>query len=263
MDTIYRNSALAEVVVDLQWQLNPLTIPPGAAVDPFLDDLRDTLDGRLEQLGIGRRVDLVPPQVPREMLAWKPIYRYEKSQDAWPKAQLGPGVFSVNMGGQKYSGWKNFSTTVMDCIDAFIESFPNADRFLKLKSIQFRYINAFTEAHGFISNSQFASEFLQLTTVFNTEFINKLGINIADVNTASTSHFPLSEPKQSYATVKAGDAVANNKKIFFLQVEIGKKNNLLKEDLGTWLQSAHSIARLVFNSLVSDSLRLKMDPEER
>ncbi|NPT63624.1 TIGR04255 family protein [Paraburkholderia sp. RL16-012-BIC-B] len=254
-----------EVVAELQWNLTPVSGPLGAAVDPFFDILRADLTPRLAALGYGHVMDLVPPQLPREIMAWKPLCRYAASENAWPKLQLGPGLFSVNMSGVQYTGWPNFRRTIEDGVGALIASFPSPERLLHFKSVQLRYIDAFTQAHNYRSNAQFALDYLGLDNVLPDRFIDKLRLDPAQITTASNTRFTLPALESSSANIVVSDAKVNGSDSCLVQfnIETAKAFQPRVGSVMEWLESAHVVAKDMFLSLASDELQNIMLPEEK
>jgi uncharacterized protein (TIGR04255 family) len=265
MGIIYKNPALVEVVAEVQWNLTSLAVPHGAAVDPFYDVVRADITPKLAALGYIHVLDIVPPQVPKELLAWKPLQRFSASESSWPKLQLGPGIFSVNMGGPQYTGWPDFSKAIEDGFSALLGAFPSPDRLLSLKSIQLRYIDAFSETHNFKNIGQFTSEYLGLDHVLPNRFIEKLRLDPTQVATQSNTRFPLPTLEKASASIQVADAAVNGKKSCLIQFTIEKTQDIQPKaiNLMEWLETAHDIAKDMFLSLVSDDLQRIMKPEEK
>lgn len=265
MGTIYRNPALVELIIELQWELSPTLMPPGSGVDPFFDVVRADITPRLAQVGYANSQDLAPSGIPREILAWKPIVRFAPAPDQWPKVQLGPGIFSVHIAGQQYTGWPDFEPSVGAALDALLASFPSYQKLLKLKQIQVRYINAFTAAHGFENYAQFTSRYLGLTSVMPRSFLDALGVSPENVSTTSQTKFPITVPPAAHVSVQAAEGKVNNMPGCLIQITIEGGDSVKVEhvDLMAWLNGAHEIARKTFLSLAAPELLRSMQPEER
>lgn len=263
MGIIYQNPSLVEVICELQWELTPVVMPPGSAVDPFFDVVRADLAPRLAAAGFVSSKELVPDQVPRQLLAWKPIVRFAATLDKWPKAQLGPGIFSVNMAGQTYTGWPDFEPTVTAAIAAFIQSFPSPERFLKLKSLQLKYLNAFTEKHGFRSYTQFTSEYLGLSSVLSDTFVARLDVRAAAISTTSQTKLPIASPSDSHLSIQIAEGQVNQSPGCIVQLAVEKNAHTDTQDIAAWFHSANIAARKAFESLVTPRLIGLMRPEEK
>lgn len=268
MGTVYKNPALVELIVELQWELTPVSIPPGSGVDPFHDLLRSDLSQRLSAEGYTHVMDVVPANVPREFLAWKPMVRFSPSLDTWPKVQLGPGMFSIHAVGTSatpYGGWHTFEPAVTKAIDTFLLAFPTPDKLLRFKSLQLRYMNAFTAKHGYKSNAQFTNTYLGLSSVLPKAFLKELGISEEGVSTNSRTSFSVARLADSEVVLDFADASINGAAGCVLQLGIERKSNFSsrREDIFAWLNDAHGLARQTFNSLVRKELQSIMQPEEQ
>ncbi|TDR04347.1 TIGR04255 family protein [Paraburkholderia silvatlantica] len=263
MGIIYQNPSLVEVICEVHWELTPVVMPPGSAVDPFFDVVRADLTPRMTALGFANTQELVPPQVPRQLLAWQPILRFAPSTETWPKVQLGPGILTVNMAGQTYTGWPDFEPTVASVIDALLQSFPNADRFLKIKSLQLKYLNAFTDKHNFRTYSQFSSEYLGLKSVLPDGFMNRLGVAATAVSTASQTKVAISNPSDSHISIQVAEGQINQMTGCVAQLAIEKNGNVAAGDIAVWFHAANLAARMAFQSLVTPQLVELMRPEEK
>ncbi|PRH36762.1 hypothetical protein C6V07_07810 [Burkholderia gladioli] len=263
MGIIYQNPSLVEVICELQWELTPVVMPPGAAVDPFFDITRTDLAARLAANGFVHALELVPNQAPKELFAWQPVVRYALAGDRWPKIQLGPGVFSVNMAGPEYTGWPDFAPTVQLAVTSLLQSFPTPERLLKLRSIQLKYLNGFTKKHNFRSYAQFTSEYLGLKSVLPDAFLERMHTTTASVSTNAQSKFVLESPSRSHVLMQVAEAHINKEPGCLLQLVVERDENIEIGSILEWFNAANLAARGAFEGLVSRQLIDLMQPREK
>ncbi|CAB3790370.1 TIGR04255 family protein [Paraburkholderia caffeinilytica] len=263
MGTIYKNPSLVEVICELHWELTAVAMPAVGGIDPFFDVVRADLTPRLIAAGFPQSQELAPPQVPRQFLAWQPVVRFAPTADTWPKVQLGPGLLTVNMAGQPYTGWPDFQPSVASAVSALLESFPTPNRFLRLKSLQLKYINAFTDKHDFQTYAQFTSKYLGLRSVLPDRFIESIGTAADVIATNSQTRIPVVEPRDSHVVVQVAEAQINQAPGCVLQLSIEKSGATEHGLVMQWFENAHALARKTFLSLVKTELINLMQPEEK
>ncbi|MDN7492546.1 TIGR04255 family protein [Burkholderia sp. AU45274] len=263
MGIIYQNPSLVEVICELQWELTPVVMPPGSAVDPFFDVVRADLTGRLASQGFANVQELAPSQAPKQLFAWQPLVRYAPAADKWPKIQLGPGVFSVNMSGPEYTGWPDFAPTVRVAVQALLQSFPNPERFLKLRAIQLKYLNGFTKQHNFRSYSQFTTEYLGLKSVLPDTFLDRLHTSASAVSTNAQSKFSINTPSDSHILMQVAEADINKSPGCMLQLVVERTADIQVGNILSWFDQANLAARGAFESLVTRQLVDLMRPREK
>lgn len=263
MGTIYKNPSLVEVICELHWELTAVAVPAVGGIDPFFDVVRADLTPRLIAAGFPQSQELVPPQWPRQFMAWQPLVRYAPTADTWPKVQLGPGIFTVNMAGQPYTGWPDFQPSVASAISALLDSFPTPSRLLRLKSLQLKYVNAFTDKHDFHTYAQFTSKYLGLRSVLPDRFIDSVGTAANVIATNSQTRLPVTEPRDSHIVVQVAEAQINQIPGCVLQLSIEKNGATDLDHIIHWFGDAHTLARKTFLSLATTDLIALMQPEER
>lgn len=265
MGIVYANPSLLEIVVDVRWALSPLSVPPGAAVDPFFEVTRSDLEKKLASLGYTHIEQLAPAEVPKEFLAWKPLVRFSQTENQWPKLHFGPGLFSVHMNGSEYKGWEYFKKDIHAALDALLTAFPSPEKLFKTKSTQLRYINAFKKNHSYENNWQFTTNLLNLSPTLPHSFIEKHIEDSAKLSTASNSRFGVSSPQNSIAGINVSDAKIGNEFACLMQlsVESIEESPPAQQEIHSWFESAHTTAEELFSSLLSEELKSIMKPEER
>ena len=263
MGTIYKNPSVVEVICELHWELTAVALPAVGGIDPFFDVVRADLTPRLAAAGFPQSQELAPPQVPRQFLAWQPIVRFAPTADTWPKVQLGPGLLTVNMAGQPYTGWPDFQPPVASAVSALLESFPTPNRFLRLKSLQLKYINAFTDKHDFKTYAQFTSKYLGLRSVLPDRFIESIRTPASVIATNSQTRLPVAEPRNSHVVVQVAEAQINQSPGCVLQLSIERNGATEHDQIMQWFEDAHTLARKTFLSLVGADLVNLMQPEEK
>ncbi|KAB2881497.1 TIGR04255 family protein [bacterium] len=110
------NAPLIEVVFELRWKIS----------DKKDLERYQYLHGDLFALVKGNykyREALFPAEVPIEVYANNPAYRFRVEKDSYPLIQVGPGVITVNTIDEKYN-WDEYESRVMDVISKFMQVHP-------------------------------------------------------------------------------------------------------------------------------------------
>jgi uncharacterized protein (TIGR04255 family) len=258
-DYIYDKAPVVEVIAEVLWELKPI-LGADLAYDPFLDLLTETYTDAVQKKGFGVVERVVPTQVPIEMLAHKPIFRFRKQKDHWPLYQLGPGIFTANItpcsGKPKYEGWKSFIPTLKDGIDLLFSSFPNAEKHLKPKALRLIYINAFGKENGYENQRQFLKDGLE----FNIDIPESLmdSVNGEDVLSVSEFIFDLKTLKDSQASLKVGKGIHKDNEAIIVESRITKKLESLpisKDDIAQWFSDASAQNRMIFESYTTQKTK--------
>ena len=144
---IYTNAPLVEVIAEVRWKTIPLVAIPDGGIDPHFDVLLNEFRTKARENSYIFEEPLTPPEIPRELLPGKVMYRFRTTQNRWPLYQIGPGVFTVNIV-PPYQGWSYFAPIIEQGISWLLSSYPSSSTVMTLDLLMLRYVNAFTAAHG-------------------------------------------------------------------------------------------------------------------
>lgn len=259
-EVLLENAPLIEVIAEIRWELVPLGLVPGAAIDPYFDLASKTLTGKLRELGFGIVEPQVPPEVPKELVAGNPINRYRTEQGAWPLYQHGPGVFTCNIT-PPYKGWTGFRPTLLSGLRALIESYPVPQETLKISSLALRYVDAFTEAHGRNEAESFLRESLKININLPDRFS-------ADLNLKSPTSIALD---MKFGATRLADTAlglkiqpAQREGVEATLLELNAASSMARkseaDEIIEWFDSAKGVVGDAFRAL-TDGFRPRMGPE--
>lgn len=192
------------------------------------------------------RENLVPPEIPFEMVKGTPIYRFRKNEKGYPLVQIGPGLLTINTIDDVYY-WESFRAEVKNTIDAFTNVFPKYDE-LKLSPI-LTYIDFFE----INSENQNILDFINQNLHLNIQqdFIAENKASINDMNL--TFNYQLKKDILSL-NLRNGN-INNNKDGIVLQTKmIGSKEVYTPESLLNWLNNAHDFCSDLFKKITKTGL---------
>ena len=256
---LYENAPLVEVIVELRWNLHPIQSFPNAAIDINYDTFISKLTDNLHRIDYTHIEDLIPNDVPKEFLAHNVVRRFREKLHSWPVIQAGPGVFTINIV-PPYNGWGVFKEIVENCISIFFESYPvNQDTF-KFKSVELRYVDAFTKQHGLDNPKAFMKNELDLVPAFSNRLLDLAKEGPDSFLNQGVIEFPVSDLENSVAAIKYGTGTTGDKEAVILENRVTKTGNIptdLKEVLSI-LDQSHMITNSIFEKIISDNIRQMM-----
>jgi uncharacterized protein (TIGR04255 family) len=167
-DFLYENAPLVEVIAEFRWDIQRIQSLPNAAIDPHFSKFEAEISSRLSAEGFGTIESLVPPNIPIELLANRVLKRFRPQPDKWPVFQIGPGLFTVNMT-PPYGGWTQFRKILERGVDYLLASYPMPEDYLHFRQFELKYIDAFTERHGFKEMRSFLSDYMNINIAVPNE----------------------------------------------------------------------------------------------
>lgn len=187
---VYENAPLQEVIVEIHWELESLSVAPGAAIDRFWKELSSKIAVNMQKNGFNITESLVPEQVPIELFAHQVVKRFRKAENEWPVYQIGPGVFTINTT-PPYNGWKNFNLIIKNGVSYLLKSYPDSKKHLKFERISVRYLNFFAKDHGVENPAKFIKEKLNLAVSIPNKIAKTAGDNDHEILTSGTVDIPV------------------------------------------------------------------------
>jgi len=259
---IFQNAPLIEMIAEVRWRLTPIASIPNGGIDPFYDILKQSLIKNTSNFGYPVIQEIVPPEIPRELLAGTATTQFRKKAGAWPLFQLGPGLFTVNIT-ENYTGWTGcFREEVSLGIKSLYEAHP-APKMLQITSIKLIAIDAFSAEHGFRNYLEYSEGFLDLGRVLPKNFVNQYAIEDESFEVNSETKFQLKDLKDSIARVNISSGKKNNERALILQTAIESNKKLdTAETVMNWFDEAHLVHRSMFRSFLTEQLKQALDPVE-
>jgi len=251
---VYANPPLAEVIAEVLWETIPLSVVPGAALDPYFPQVSSAFEANLRAEGFGFTEFLAPPTMPLELLAGQVVKRFRTGRDSYPIFQIGPGVATCN-GASPYAGWDAFSKTILLGMNSLVAAWPSAAAGPALKTIRLRYIDAFDHSFGYLQDVEFLSH-LRVGSGVNAEVLEAFCQRADDVAVAVSTRFPLKHLPGATITLSANRGQKDEKSAFLLDciVERAEVGAFAAVDVINWFDSAHQQISDIFHAVVTPEL---------
>lgn len=257
-DYVYEDAPLVEVIAEVRWQLLPIASMPGAEIDPHFERGHKKVQEALAEHGLMHLERLAPPNVPHEILAGKPIFRYRRAPDRWPLVQLGPGIMTVNIT-PPYEGWGEFRKIIETAVRVVDEIFDFGSEFSTIKSCEVRYIDAFTERYGMHDPSIFLAEDLSMPASPPRGVLDELKQEGACVLPNLKFRFPVKDRENDSIILNAAHGKRDGMEaiIYDLKMHHAVPEGVMKtaDDVLTWMDEAHDRLHTAFEETISDRLR--------
>lgn len=265
-DILYKNPPLVEVICEIHWQLQPLqALDPHAKLDPHFPALKEDVDVWAAKEGFTAIEEIQDPRLPREFRPYAPETRYRRGPGEWPLFQIGPGIFAVNTV-PPYSGWSKFGETFAHFLGVLYKTYPLPERYLKISQLEIRYLNAFDNRFGYSSYSKFASESLTMVASLPDRLVKEHLADGGDIEVNQQIAFPLKSPANAMAVIQLGTGLREGVKALLTNLlvreNIAKPAPMKSSDILVWFDQAHAAVRDVFDSVLTDATRERMQPQE-
>jgi uncharacterized protein (TIGR04255 family) len=258
-DFLYENAPLVEVIAEFRWDIQRIESLPNAAIDPHFAKFEAEISSRLSGEGFGTIESLVPPNIPIELLANRVLKRFRPQPHKWPVFQIGPGLFTVNMT-PPYGGWAKFRRILEKGVDYLLASYPMPEVYLHFRQFELKYIDAFTDRHGFKEMRAFLADYMNI----NITLPNELWAQASDegpVLITSEVNLPLREQNGSRGIIRLGSGQANNQNAAVLELAVQRIGSLPdRVAILNWMDGAHSTVRSWFQLLTNQRMKEMMGP---
>ncbi len=253
---VYTDAPLVELIAEVFWQTIALEVVPNAAVDPAFAGLSPRVQSEASERGLATVESTVPFGVAIELLAGKPTVRFRRSPDQWPLMQLGPGVLVCNAV-PPYQGWSTFRAFVADCVQILEKCWPLPDP-ASVVRLRLRYLNAFTEKHGYSSDADFLGNSLRAGSGVDSQVVSRFSTKHGDVHISTQTTFPVDAMPGSRAVV---NMIPGRSRGFPAYVADLSVETVAGEPFGTpadslpWFDQAHALLSSLFFSLTTTRLQ--------
>ena len=192
------------------------------------------------------RENLVPPEVPYDVVRGLPVFRFRNTNNSYPLIQVGPGLITVNTTDDIYF-WNEFSAEISDVLDIFNNIYPKYKE-LKL-SPALTYIDFFEYNKDKITSIDFINTNLQFN--ISQSFVNDTNFELNDLN------FTLNyKTNKDILSLNIRDGKINDEiEGIVMQTKlIGNKGLYNKNELTNWLESSHNTCSDIFKKLTEGNL---------
>jgi uncharacterized protein (TIGR04255 family) len=263
-DFLYENSPLIEVISEIRWKLLPISSIPDAEIDPFYSSSIEPFTKGAEALGYGVVERLVPADVPIELVARQPVFRFRRNANEWPLLQLGPGVLTSNIV-PPYQGWDEFRKSIASSVQLLRDCYPAADRVMQVDQLQLRYLNAFTERHTYSRGSTFLSDCLNVELNLRGKLSDVMDSTAGRGLVGLDLRMLMNTGDGSTGRVNIREGRKFNEDALIVELRmVGGQSpvaGLAVDHVLAWYDSAHSSISELFDTMCSESLKDRMGPK--
>ncbi|PWE00363.1 TIGR04255 family protein [Marinilabilia rubra] len=230
---------LLEVIFEIKWDITSKT----DIVDfQYLHgDLYSNLKSKYSH-----RENLLPPEVPLDIIKGSPVFRFREKQGSYPLVQVGPGLISLNTIDDKYF-WNQFRDESNKILNILNDIYPKYSNFNLSPALT--YLDFFNYDKSRETPLDFINSNFQLS--LNDDFMKDTDSKMHDVN--FTFNY---EVEQKIVSLNLRNGKINNDKngIVLQTKVIGKKEKYDAQKLKEWLESAHNLSSNMFKSLTAGKL---------
>ncbi len=192
------------------------------------------------------RENLIPSDIPFELVKGTPVYRFRKIENGYPLIQIGPGLLTINTIDNIYF-WEDFKTGIESVFNAFFKVFPKS-KGLKLTPV-LTYIDFFKINPDFQNAIEFINSNLHLN--IHQDFLEDQDTNIKDINV--TFNYQIN--KDTLSLNLRNGSIKDNKDGLVLQTKIIGENNIYTSDnLSNWLNETHDFSSSMFKKITKGPL---------
>jgi len=245
-----------EAIFELRWELQEPQ--SGMKVDPHYKIL------------IGRIYDKVSAEypfheqlptatMPDEIAAYIVQHRFRKEKEKWPLIQIGPGIITLN-DTDSYV-WEDFEKRVINVIDTLFQTYPEAEKNLKINGLLLRYIDAVEFDYGKNRIFDFLKEKMKINLEVHRRLFEGTGVEDSPLNFATRFAFTSTKPK---GAVHLGFARGRKKDsdalIWETMVQsIGDDAPKTRDGIISWVRDSHSLADDWFFKIIEGELEKRFE----
>jgi len=191
------------------------------------------------------RENVLPPEVPLEVVKGLPVFRYRKDKNCYPLIQVGPGLLTVNTNDDEYY-WDTYLVEINSTLENFNNIYSKFTGLMLSPSIT--YIDFFEVDFTKTNPLDFINENLGLTVEQN--FLEKGNLTAKEVNLTFNN-----TSGDNLLSLNLRSGKFNNKEGVVMQTKIiGKKTKYSNEQLNSWLNETHEVCSKTFKKITGGKL---------
>jgi len=228
---------LEEVIFELKWELQPDKTGKQLVDDQYSFALGKFHSKIEEEFPFHQ--EKIPSDIPAQLLSYKTVHQFWKSNNEWPVIQIGPGILTINETEKNYEWYSKFHPLIKLVVNHLINSYNN----INFKAVSLRYIDVVkAENYNFQNWEAFVKENI------NFNFDNKFDTKGQLKRFQFDQFFNLNELGELNVNLSNG---LNNKKeqIFIWQTALSNGGNLTPSELFEWVIKAHECNSGIFKDI--------------
>ncbi len=238
------NAPLQEVIFEVRW-----TLKPSEETGQLEDEGFELASGRLStmvenELPYYKRI--VPADLPEQLLFYRAVHQYWKSENTWPVVQLGPGMFTVNCTDDWYDWGANFFPFIEKALQWVTKAYRQP---LQFGFASLRYIDAIkVDDYGGIEKGWEGF----ITRNFNFSYSNLFDTRGPQKQLQVNQVFEMQDGAS--LQIQLSNGKRNNEEAFIWQTAILKKHTFNRDQLIEWANEAHKTAHDLFTEMIKPDL---------
>ncbi|WP_081767015.1 TIGR04255 family protein [Hylemonella gracilis] len=251
------NAPLVEVIAEIHWVLDDNM--QGNPVDPSWFKMAMQIEPVLQSiLPVIEPLQPFGTVIPLDVLGREPLIRFRPKPGAWPLAQIGQGIVTVNAT-PPYDGWD----AVRNLLSRILTSARDASPLfaaLRPERCQLTYRDAFTEDHGVTDIDHFLSKQVQLINQSSLDILSKVVGKPAIIATSEIRAAHPSLPNTNILVRGSRGQIKNTatpRQAAILDFVVNGAPDLKPLDVASilsWFDQAHSCAWDVFTSVIPSDI---------
>jgi uncharacterized protein (TIGR04255 family) len=178
-------------------------------------------------------------------------HRYRKAPNAWPCYQIGLGIFATNQVNDGYD-WPTFKDAIINGLNLLDNGHPLSLASLPLIGVELRYQDAFLYSGD--DDIAFFDAKMNFGMSLPEDLVSDPRLGSDVIIPELSFNLNVSEPSGTLF-LSTKKATINGEKGFLMETTIRSVDNLKPEltidALSIWLDKAHSIQKLAFDSLIN------------
>jgi len=247
---ILKNKPLIEAIFEIKWELQEQA--PGIKIDPHYKVLIGMVYDRVKN-EYPFYEPLPTSTMPDEIAGYIIQHRFRKGKDNWPLIQIGPGIITLN--DTEGYVWEDFKERIRNLLDVLYEVYPDP-KGLKINGLLLRYIDAVDFDYENENLFKFLAEKLKVNIQIHESLFEETGVGNLPLSIDLKFSFPSTKPKGAvHLRFVRGKRKDISALIWETMVQsTGEDVPNDKEEILTWVESAHSLTDDWFFKMIEGEL---------
>lgn len=240
---------LTEAVFEFKWKLTPNATAGMPPTDPAYKLLVGSLYDRVKG-DLPFHETLPAASIPDEFVPHIVQHRFRRAENEYPLIQIGPGILAANET-RGYS-WRTFLPRLLDAVGKLRDTYTGE---LTPEVASLRYIDAILFDYSTSNAFEYMRENLKVSVDYPHQLFTDSPVEQRPNSVLLETRHTLNEPA-GILTLKVSTGEFNNAKhlVWETGVQSSGANAPTLEGLEAWLNSAHTVLRAWFFTLIEGTL---------